>query len=236
MQWEDFEKNLFDTSIYEINNDSSMSIVLFGSCHMATIGFMINELLDHTYNIYIIISWYFEKEGLENFFMEALNEEIENIVSKCNVFIYHLHMNDFGINATKISEFTDKNSIKLLVPNYRLDFLSDNYTKSLSILNNNICNSSFSEFKFVTENHKNIMFFNTESHPTHYLLFLQSQAIVDKINNKNIHSMNIYSYFDTNNRLRFKQLKEYVSLPGREIITSEVSEKTGIKMDADYFD
>jgi hypothetical protein len=58
MNWVDFETNLLHKHIHIINNNSNKNIVLFGSCHMATIGYMLNRLLNYEYNIHIIISNY----------------------------------------------------------------------------------------------------------------------------------------------------------------------------------
>jgi len=87
---------------------------------------------------------------------------------------------------------------------------------------------------FIIDKYKDIMFFNTVNHPTHYLLFLQSQYIVNKILNNN-QSISINNYFDGNNRSYFKKFS-YIILPGKEIVNDEISNVTGIKKDADYFE
>jgi hypothetical protein len=239
MEWLDFEKDLVNKHIYTINNNSTKNIVLFGSCHMATIGFMINKLLDYNFNIHIIISWFFQIKGIENFDMVDINNKIKNVVSNCDVFIYHMHINDYHVDASILPSLVNDNCLKLIVPNYRLDYLDDNYSNSLHILNHHIENSDFQEFKFVTENHKNIMFFNTPYHPTHYLLFLQSKSIKNKIA-KNGKIITIESYFDDRNRSYFKKFKEikkyYVNLPGINGVDEKISLATGINTTADYFD
>ena len=78
------------------------------------------------------------------------------------------------------------------------------------------------------------MFFNTTNHPTHYLLFLQSEYIVNKIL-KSGETISIGNYFDEKNREYFKDFK-YVTLPGKECINDEITAITGIKKDANYFD
>ena len=237
MDWISFENILFDKHIYTIDNNSSRNIVLFGSCHMATIGFMLNKLLNYEYNIHIIISWYFEKKGIHNFDMNDINKKIENIISNCDVFIYHSHISDYEINASNLIYLVKTDCLKLNIPNYRLDYLNDNYINSLNILNYHIEKSDFPEFNFVVQNHKNINFFNTTNHPTHYLLFLQSQSIENRIiNNDNNKNKVVYNYFDINNRAYFNEFNDFVFLPGKENITEEISNKTGIKLDADYFD
>ena len=56
-----------------------------------------------------------------------------------------------------------------------------------------------------------------------------------KIENIN-HIINISDYYNNNNRLYFKTFNDYVILPGKENITQEISNITGIKIDSDYFD
>ena len=233
MNWSDFENELLEKHIYTINNNSPCDIVLFGSCHMATIGFMLNKLLNFQYNIHIILSWFFEDKGLEKFNMQIINDKIQHIVSKCVVFLYHEHINDYGVNATKLTSLTNSMCYKMSVPNYRLDYNSGNYAHSLHMLEYFITNSSFPEFKFVIDNHKNIMFFSTTNHPTHYLLFLQSQSIANKIL-KNGQTITISNYFDINNRNYYKHF-DYVVLPGKIEITNEISQLTGIQINAEYF-
>jgi len=234
MEWLNFEDNLFDKHIYTINNNSSKNIVLFGSCHMATIGFMLNKLLNYEYNIHIIISWFFENKGIEKFDMDDINKRITNIVSSADVFINHIHINDYSINASKLPSIVKNNCLKLVVPNYRIDYTNDKFSESLNILNLHIESSNFPEFKFITDHYKNIMFFNTTNHPTHYLLFLQSQFIVNKIL-KNGQTITINNYYDERNREYFKQFS-YVILPGKEVVNDEISKNTGIIKDADHFD
>ena len=135
MDWLDFEKNLVNKHIYTINNNSTRNIVLFGSCHMSTIGFMINKLLDYNFNIHIIISWLFQNKGIENFDMIDINNRIKDVVSNCNVFIYHTHINDYHVDASIVPSLVNENCLKLIVPNYRLDYLDDNFSNSLNILN-----------------------------------------------------------------------------------------------------
>ena len=78
------------------------------------------------------------------------------------------------------------------------------------------------------------MFFNTINHPTHYLLFLQSQYIVNKIL-KNGQTISIRNYYDKKNRIYFKDFK-YITLPGKELVNDEINKITGIKKNAEYFD
>jgi hypothetical protein len=234
MDWNDFQDCLLKSHIYTFNNNSKLDIVLFGSCHMSTIGFMLNQLLDYKYNIHIIISWFFENNGINNFNMIEINNKIKHLVTKCSVFIYHSHINDYGVDATILPNIVKNDCLKLIVPNYRLDYNSDNYFKSLDVLKYHIDNSDFSEFNFVIDNHKIVNFFNTTNHVTHYLLFLQGKAIINKILNST-HITTLHDYYDLNNRSYFKQLN-YVILPGKVEITYDISIKTGIQIDCKYFD
>jgi len=234
MIWDDFLEDLFQKHIYTINNNSPCDIVLCGSCHMATIGFMLNKLLNYQYNIHIIICWIFEEKRTQHFDMVSINNRIQDLVSKCIIFLYHQNVGDHSINATKLHSLTNPDCYKLIVPNYRLDYNTENYNNSLDILNSRISNSSFPEFKFIIENHKNIIFFNSPHHPTHYLLFLQSQSIANKIL-KTEDTISISNYFDINNRNYFKEFK-YIILPNRIEITPEISKHTGIQTNAEYFE
>jgi hypothetical protein len=235
MDWLQFEDILLKKHIYTINNNSSKNIVLFGSCHMATIGFMLNKLLNYEYNIHIIISWFFQNKGIEKFDMCDINSRIHRLVSSADVFINHAHINDYDVNATKLPSIVKDNCLKLVVPNYRLDYTSTtNFFDSLNILKFHIESSNFPEIKFITDYYKDIIFFNTTNHPTHYVLFLQSQFIINKILN-NGQLITIENYHDKNNRAHFKQFS-YVTLPGKENLNKETSQYSGISMNADYFD
>jgi hypothetical protein len=55
----DFTKLLENDYIVTLNNNSNKNIVLFGNCHMSTIGYMLNVLLNYSYNIHIIIPYYY---------------------------------------------------------------------------------------------------------------------------------------------------------------------------------
>lgn len=237
MDWLEFEEVLLNNHIHTLNNNSRKNIVLFGSCHMATIGYMLNTLLNYEYNIHIIISWFFENKGIEKFDMKNINNRINHLVSNCDVFIYHSHINDYHVNASNLPSMANINCLKFIIPNYRLDYTNNDvnqFKESLKILNMHISVSSFPDFKFITDNYKNIMFFNTTNHPTHYLLFLQSEYIMNKILN-NGQTISIGNYFDENNRKYFKQMS-YVTLPGKEEVNDKIYKVTGIKKDADYFD
>jgi phage terminase large subunit len=95
--------------------------------------------------------------------------------------------------------------------------------------------SNFEEFIFVYNNYKNIHFFNTCLHPTHYLLFLLAKSIIFKITN-NSSKINLQSYHNIENRNQFKTIKDYVLLPGVIPITKEISQITGININVDHFD
>lgn len=236
MDWIHFEKIMEVKHIYKINNNSSKSLVLFGSCHMSTMGFMLNRLLDYKYNIYIILSWLFKKKGIEKFNMKEINDEIQKYVSSCDIFIYHRHIKDYEVYASKIDTFTNSNCFKFCIPNFKLKYTENinDYKKSLDILKSSISNSDFPEFNFIIERCKEIIFFNMPEHPTHYLLFLQSEAIMNKILN-NGHTISIGNFHDPKNRFYFEDFF-FVLLPGVIGITDEMNKNTNIKIDAEYYD
>jgi hypothetical protein len=122
IQWEDFEKILIKSFYYKIDNNCKKKIVLFGNCHVAPIGFFLNELFKKQYNIYIIISWVFDKIGYSKFNMDIVNRKINNLISKCDIFIYQKHIKNYGINADIIDDLVKNQIIKIKIPNLRLDF------------------------------------------------------------------------------------------------------------------
>ena len=238
MKWEEFENKLKKQPIYTINNNTNKSIVLFGNCQLSTIGFFLNKLLNKEYNIYIIISWYCDKIGFDNFNMIKINKKIKKLIKNCNVFIYQKHINDYGVNASIIEKFVSSDSIILLLPNLRLTFDSTNlkeYERSLEVLDYNIVNSDFNDFYFMVE-YKYIQFFNIPTHPTHYILFLLSKSIYSKIKDSNYIPYSIDKYNDATLRTEFLQLKDYIKLPGKINITEEITMISGIPVNCDYFD
>jgi hypothetical protein len=126
-----------------------------------------------------------------------------------------------------------------IIPNLHFCFdapTSELFQNSLSKLKTNIVErSDFKEFVFVSEYYKTIRFFNTSVHPTHYLLFLLAKSIKYKLI-KEIKLINIHSYHNEKNKIQFKNIKEFVCLPGFEIFTKETHQITGIIENADYFD
>lgn len=246
MEWSEFENKLYENPYFTINNNSKRKIVLFGNCHMATIGYFLNYLFNEQYNIHIIISWFFEKNGCENFDMIKINEQINNIVSKADIFIYQQHIKSYGVNADIIHNNVNSNTIVIKIPNLRLLFdvdTTEEYNRSLNLLLYSINNSDFKEFKFMVDNLKDVHFFNTREHPTHYTLFLLSKTVKNYVLNNyktniisNHQPINIDDYYSKYNRLLYKRITSYVVLPGKDEITEEISKITGIKKDGDYFD
>jgi hypothetical protein len=214
MKWEEFESQLKNEPIYTINNNTPKNIVLFGNCHVTTIGFILNHLLNKEYNIHIILSWYCDKIGFDHFNMEY-------------------------INATNINNCVKPSSITLLLPNFHLSFHSIDlaeYNRSLQMLDYNIINSDFKDFYFLIE-HKYIRFFNIPEHPTHYILFLLSTCIYSKIKDSVYTPCSIHKYNDIRLRHNFLHLGiDYVKLPGKINITEENSKISGIPVNCDYFD
>ena len=80
IEWIDFEKKMDLYPYFMIDNKSKQNIVLFGNCHVATMGYFLSYLLDKKYNIYIIISWYCDKVGLDKFDMTKVNNKILDIL------------------------------------------------------------------------------------------------------------------------------------------------------------
>ena len=236
--WEDFEKHFFNNTFYKIDNNSCKSIVLFGSCHISTIGFFLNELFQKKFNVIIILSWFFDKNHIENFDMNKINSEIQDCIKTCDYFIYQKHINDYGINASIIETYASVNTTTLKIPNLQLNFISatkEKFIESLHKLKMNIENSDFKEFKFIIENFSSIVFFNAPDHPTHYLLFILAKAIYFKIEMPDI-IVDVSIYYNEENRRHFNFTNNYVVLPGKIQISKEMSSITGMSTNADYFD
>ena len=243
IEWIDFENKLLDSVYYSIDNNSKKKIVLFGNCHMASIGYFLNYLFNQQYNIYIIISWLFDKNGLENFDMKKVNNQITTLLSKCDIFIYQQHIKSYGIQAHIIDSFVSSNSIIIKMPNLRLSYMvesKEEFYKSLIMLEYSISSSDLKEFEFIISNIKDVHFFNTSEHPTHYLLFLLAKSIKNYIFNFNIKvfykPLSLDDYYNNKNRLLYKSMPNYVVLPGREKITQKINNITGIQINGDYFD
>jgi len=238
MDWDKFEEQLKEYPIYTINNNAKKNLVFFGNCHASTIGFFLNDLFNKEYNIHIIISWYCHKIGLEHFNIENVNNRISFLIKNCDILLYHKHIKNYGVNAVDIHTNAPKTAIVLEIPNLHLCFDSLNkaqYERSVEILDYNIKNSDFKDFSFIVEN-KSIQFFNIPDHPTHYILFLLSKCIYSRIKDKTPIYCTIYHYYDVTIRKEFKQLNNYVRLPGKIYITPEMSQVNGIPVTADYFD
>jgi hypothetical protein len=171
--------------------------------------------------------------------MDYINDRIQEIIKKSDIFIYMKHENDYGINADEIEKYVNGNTLVMKIPNLRLVYKTDSkeeYLNSLEKLKKSIQGSDFINFHYVVDHHRNHLFFNINEHPTHFLLYLLSRSILNKICKIN-HKDSMDDYFNTNYRNHFLQLNHnYVILPGRQIITPEISEMTGISCNAEYFD
>lgn len=239
MDWLNYMNDLKDTYFHYINNKCEKTIVLFGSCHLSTIGYMLNIFTHYKFNIYIITSWYFKDQGYENFDMDYINDRIQEIIKKSDIFIYMKHENDYGINAHQVQKYVNANTLVIKIPNLRLEFNTDSiekYLESLEKLKHSIQDSDFKNYHYIVENHKNYLFFNTNEHPTHYMLYLLSRSILNKIC-KIDHNDSMDDCFNSNYKTHFLQLnRKYIILPGRQFITSEINKITGISINAEYFD
>ena len=239
MEWNDYMNDLKKDYFHYINNNRNQTMVLFGSCHLSSIGYMLNKFTNYQYNIYIVTSWYFKNEGYENFDMDYIRQRIQEMVQRSNVFIYMKHNNDYGVNADVLEQYVNQNTLVLKIPNLRLTYVTDSieeYLNSVEILRHSIQESDFKDFDYIIENHRNYLFFNTNDHPTHYLLYLLSRSILNKI--CKIKSTDcMIDYFNLDYRNHFLQLnRNYVILPGREIISEKINQITEISCDAEYFD
>lgn len=235
--WDKFENQLLYKPYFTIDNASRKSIVLFGNCHMAPIAYFLNYLTNYQYNIHIIISWYCDKSGLEKFNMTEINHDISFLLINCDILLFQKHIKNYGVNATNIDKIANNYSLKIQLPNLRLDYnINDKvkYNRSLEILDYNIENSDFPDFAFLLK-HKNIHFFNTPEHPTHYILYLLAQFVFSRIIGEN-KKIDITEYHNIENRNNYKKIKSYVYLPGKDPITKEMTEITGILVNAECFD
>lgn len=238
MDWITFENNLSHSHFFTIHNNSSKNIVLFGNCHMATIGFFLNQITKKKYNIHIIISWYFDKVGLQNFDMKQINKKIRNLVQDCDIFLCHIHIKDYGVQATTLHQLVSPISISLRIPNIRLNYDSVNesdYLRSLEILHYNLVNSDFPDYVMIIEEGRKIHFFNTPEHPTHYLLYLLSKSIDLKLHSQ-YPKISLGDYYNQQNRNDYQQILDKVMLPGRIRINERMSGITGIPINVDFFD
>jgi len=237
--WTVFEEECVKKTIYTIDNNSRKNIVFFGNCAIAPTGFFLNYLLHKNFNIHFIVSWLFEKNGFENFDMNLVNNKIEKVLLQADYFFYQHHNKDYGINASEIFKKCNPKTIYFSIPNFQLSFEKSDSTcfhDSLRRLRNNILNESdFKEFIFVYENCKNIRFFNTNFHPTHYLLFLLAISIKYKII-KNEKTIDLDTYYDILCQNQFRSIKEFVVLPGFIKMTKKISQNTGIPENAHYID
>ena len=233
--WTVFEEECIRKTIYTIDNHSKKNIVFFGNCAIAPTGFFLNYLLNKNFNIHFIVSWLFEKNGFEKFDMNMVNNKIQKVLLEADYLFYHHHKRGYGVHACEIKKKCNPKTICFTIPNFQLFFDAvdkASFQRSFEIFKNSILNESdFKDFIFVYENYKNIRFFNTNFHPTHYLLFLLAKSIKFKIINK-ISPITLDTYYDIPTQKQFKSITEFVVLPGFVEITKEISQKTDIQENA----
>lgn len=237
--WTVFEEECVKKTIYTIDNHSKKNIVLFGNCAIAPTGFFLNKLLHKNFNIHFIVSWLFENSGFEKFDMNMVNNKIQQVLFEADYLFYHVHNRDYGVHACDIFKKCNPKTICFSIPNLQLFFDkvdTNSFQRSLEKLKKSILKeSNFKDFIFVCENYKNIRFFNTNYHATHYLLFLLAKSIKYKIIN-NTTPTNLDTYYEILNQKQFKSIKECVILPGFVEITNEITQITGIQKNAHYID
>lgn len=248
IHWSLLEEHLKTHYFYKINNNKNKTIVLFGNCHLLPITYYLNAKLLYSYNIIVVISWFYERTFTSDELV-SVNKQIEDIVRSCDIFIYQKHNNSFGIHANNIISFVNSKCILLNVPNFLLDYLSTKSTSSdieilkkdfiasLFRLSTSITESDFTEFEFIVANIYQVQFFNTIYHPTHYLLYLLSTSIYNKIMNIP-EKITIHDYYDKKTREEFLsiELKDFIYLPGKSELSPINHDITGIHYGADYFD
>lgn len=227
-------KNKFYVSL---NNNSTKNIVFFGNCQIIPMAHYLNSITKE-YNIHIILSWIFQKEGYDNFNMVAVNDKISSLITNCSIFIYHKHISDYGIGANIIENTVPKKAIKLQIPNLQLHYNSENldtFSYSLNLLKYSIENSDLANFIFMYNKYKQIQFFNTDEHPTHFILYLMALQIYYKITKSQI-KIRLQDYYNEEKRKHFKKIIDHVVLPGKKSITHEIHKITKISINAEYFD
>jgi hypothetical protein len=250
INWEKLEEHLKINYFYEIDNNKSKNIVLFGNCHCLPIVYYLNNLLDNEYNFIVIISWYYQTTFDKNE-LEDITSKIKNIINKCDILIMQKHCSSFEINASKIDEYVNDQCKIIIIPNFILDYLSSKsnilnndleemkliYNNSLLILCKSINESDFPNFLFIKNNINDITFFNTIYHPTHYVLYLLSKNIFYKIKKLN-NNISLNDYWDNKTREEFYNinLDGFVFLPGKHNMSEIHYKVTNISFGRDYFD
>lgn len=216
------------------NNNSQQNIVFFGNCQIVPIAYYLNYITQK-YNIHIILSWVFQKEGFEFFNMEAVNNKINLLVKNCDILIYHKHFTNYGINADIIEKIPA--GVVINIPNLQMHYTEttlENCYASIHKLEESIIESDFKNFKFLL-NYKTILFFNTNVHPTHFVLYLLTLQICYKILNIK-REITLEDYYSPLNRKFFKKIKQHIILPGKVGIKRDFCEKAQILFPPDYFD
>jgi hypothetical protein len=224
-------------AVYVINNNSATNIVLFGNCHVATIGFYLNLITEKKYNIHIIISFTAKSYAIEK------RQKIWKTIEQSDIFIYQKHLNNFDIKASEIDTFAKK--IKIIIPNLHLEYtdifdknititaLQKNFNNSYQILKKNIETSNFNNFMFVLENYKKIRFFDIPRHPTLYLLYLLTMQICFKIKG-NDYKITINDYYKHKNDALFLK-NETVVLGGSIPYIPEQCIALGIDIKSEHY-
>jgi len=219
---EHFKKHIF----YDINNNKPKTIVMFGNCHMLPISYFFNLLTLCEFNIIVILSWFYERT-FEDEKLSKVKKEIENKVKNCDIFIYQNHFKSYGIDANIITEKVKPGCFVINIPNIILDCfhfnihdplskIKEDYNESVNKLYNTIIKSDFNNFVFILTHLKQIRFFNTKYHPTHFLLYLLTLDMINLVKYKKNY-ITIDQYYDQNIRNTFitSNFNDFVFLPDK---------------------
>lgn len=247
IEWNIVEEHFKQHLFYNLNNNKSETIIMFGNCHFLPIAFFLNINLKYKYNIVVILSWFYEKTFNDDQ-LEEINNKINFYLQKSNYFIYQNHNKNYKVNADNIISKLPANCVIINIPNLILDCFhfdsnqkiencKNNYLDSQNKLYKTIFKSDFPNFMFVYDNLKTICFFNTKYHPTHYLLYLLTKNIYYKITKLPI-DINLNHYYDINMRTEFLKINfsEFINLPEKWEFNEFDYKINNFLPNQDYFD
>ena len=240
---EHFKQHLF----YNLSNNKSKTIVMFGNCHFLPLAFFLNINLNYQYNIIVILSWFYEKTFTDEK-IEEINGKINKYLQDSSYFIYQNHYKNYKVNADKIISSLPISCTKINIPNLMLDCFDFNqnnnfkdekkkYIDSQNKLYKSIFKSDFPNLMFIHDNLFKIRFFNTKYHPTHYILFLLSKNLYYRIENID-EDINLNHYYNIDLRNEFMNIdfSEFINLPGKWELKELDYKITNFLPIQDYYD